>query len=161
MIDPPEGSQWLMADGKRLREIYKIMSDTPGVFDDFTLNQPQYFVKLYTSPDTLWLERTDGNGILYLTNIVEHLSAKAHVLFWDKRLRGREAFTKECLKWAMRQLDLKKLNVELPTFAGAAIHFTENMGFTKEGTIRRRSISRGKLYDAVLYGMTIEEAFNG
>jgi len=159
-IEVPEGAQILSADANKLGDIYAKLAQTRGVFDDFTKN-PEYFFKLYFAKDTVWLERTDGNGILYLTNVIPGLSALAHIVYWDKRLGGREAFTLDCLRWGFTNIGLKKVNVWMPEFAKAAIHFARKLGFQFEGKVRRWSYSQGRTYDILMYGMTNEEAFSG
>jgi hypothetical protein len=157
----PEGTRTLAGDAKKLGEIWDRISSISGVFDDYARGRPDMFLSLYFSPDTWWLEREDGNGILYLTKIVPRLSAQAHVIYWDKRLRGREAFTLNCLLFAVNAFDLQKINVILPEFAGAAVAFTERLGFKKEGLVRNWSYSNSKLYGVYFYGMTREEVTNG
>ena len=161
MITPPSGTHYLAADQARLIKIWKILAGINGIFDDFMANRLDLFLASYMQPNTVWLERDDGNGILYLTDVVPHLSAKAHIVYWDKKLRGREKETLEGVRWAINAMDLKKVRVELPDFAKAAIHFVVKMGFHLDGTMRRLSYSGGRLYDLLCYSMLDEEAYNG
>jgi len=157
----PEGTRQLVGGIDKLSEIWNRISGISGVFDDYTKGRVDMFLGLFLRPDTWWLEREDGNGILYLTNIQPRLSAQAHVIYWDKKLRGREAFTMNCLLFAVNAFDLKKVNLTLPDYAGAAIAFAERIGFKREGLLRNWSYSNSKLYSVYWYGMTREEVING
>jgi len=139
----------------------KFDSVSSGVFDDFTRNNPQYFMSMLTAPDSVWLERKDGNGVLYLTSVRPGLSATGHLLYWNKRLRGTEDFTLEVLRWLMETIPLQKINEFLPAYVHSGRHYAEKLGFKKEGCIRRWSMSNGKPFDMYVYGMTYEEALNG
>jgi RimJ/RimL family protein N-acetyltransferase len=161
-IQPPSGLHLLELRG--YEDVYKLWDrfrNVPAIFDDFTRADIDRFTRLLTNPATLWLETDDGNGILYLTDIMPGLSAYAHFVFWDRKLRGREALIISTLKWAFITLNLIKINAWIPDFAKAAIHFAEKLGFMHEGVLRRWSFSQGKPYDKVALGITREEALNG
>lgn len=158
----PKGVQFLQIDSlQKVKELWDKLSSINGLFDDFERGRSDIFLNKLQSRDTLWLERTDGNGILYLTNIIPNLSATGHVVYWDKKLRGREEFTMDVLRYLMNQIPLVKVNLYLPDYARAARAFASRIGFKKEGTIRRWSRSNGRLFDISIYGITQEEAFNG
>lgn len=154
----PEGVQLLEVDQRKLQDLWDKMNTIPGILDDFHKNRPDLFLQELQAPNSVWLERTDGNGILYLTSVVRGLSAYGHILYWDKRLRGREEFTLDTIRWMMQMIPLQKLNVFLPDYSRAAHHFVQRMGFKKEGVLRRWSISQGKPYDMLVYGLLAEEA---
>lgn len=157
-IEMPEGARLLELDAQKLQTLWDNINNIPGILDDFHKNRPDLFVQELQASDSVWLERTDGNGILYLTSVVKGLSAYGHILYWDKRLRGREHFTLDTLKWLMQVIPLQKVNVFLPDYSKAAHHFVQRMGFKKEGVLRRWSISQGKPYDMLVYGILAEEA---
>jgi hypothetical protein len=162
IINPPDGVHLLVLKG--YEDVYKLWDKfrlVPSIFDDFTRGDFDRFSRLLTNPSTIWLELDDGDGIMYLTEIMPGLSAYAHFVFWDKKLRGREQLLINTMRWAMITLNLVKINAWIPDFAKAAIHFAEKLGFQKEGVLRRWSISNGKLYDKVALGMTREEVLNG
>lgn len=161
LTNPPPGTKYLELTFDKVSFLWKRLGEISGLFDDYTRNDQAAFRQWLMAPDSIWLERLDGNGVLYLTQVRPHLSAVAHFVYWDKKLSGREEFTMDCLRWAMSNADLKKINSYIPHFAGAALHFARKLGFKKEGYIRRWSYSRGKLFDAIVYGMTYEEAFDG
>lgn len=159
--EAPEGTRILVGGLEKLMDIWGKISSVNGVLDDFSRGRPEQFISLYLSPTTWWLEREDGNGILYLTLIQPRLSAHAHILYWDKKLRGREQDTLTALRFAVNKFDLKKVNITLPDFAHAAIAFVDRLGFKREGELRNWSYCNGKLYGVYWYGMTREEALDG
>ena len=156
---PPPGTQYLQLDMLKIQDLWQRLSEIKGMFDDASKDKPGLFVANLQRPDSLWLERLDGNGILYVLDIRRNLSATAHFVYWDKKLTGREDFTRECLRWVVERLNLQKINVYLPYFATAAQRFAKRLGFVEEGRIRRWAYADGKLYDIIVLGMTQEEVF--
>jgi hypothetical protein len=158
-METPKGTKWLELTKEKALELWEKLNNIPGLWDDFTVNRPDLFFQQLSAPNSVWLERTDGNGILYLKNVVPGLSASGHVVYWDRRLRGREQETMDILRWLMKNVVLQKVNLFLPDYAGAARNFAERCGFKKEGCIRKWSYSQGKTFDVYVYGITIDEAF--
>ena len=158
-MDAPKGTKWLELTKEKALWLWEKLNEIPGLWDDFTVNRPDLFFKELSSPDSVWLEKDDGNGILYLKRVVPGLSASGHVVYWDKRLRGREEFTMDTLRWMMQNIPLQKINLFLPDYAGAARNFAVRCGFTLEGRIRKWSYSGGRTFDVYVYGITREEAF--
>lgn len=145
---------------QKVNELWDKLHVIDGLFDDYTKGNYNLFVQRLQSRDSVYLERDDGNGILYLTGVKPGLGAFGHVVYWDKRLRGREEFTLSCLQWLITMLSLRKVNVWLPAYSKAAIAFTKRLGFKHEGTIRSWSYSNGKLFDIEAFGITSEEVYN-
>lgn len=161
-MEMPKGVKILEIDSfEKVQFIWETLNNISGLFDDYHKDNFGLFLNKLRSSDTVWLEREDGNGLLYLTNVVPGLSATGHVIYWDKRLRGREEFTMDCIRWMMGIIPLEKLNLFLPAYALAARAFADRLGFKREGIIRRWSKSDGKLFDIFVFGMTKEEAYNG
>ena len=158
-MDAPKGTKWLELTKEKALWLWEKLNEIPGLWDDFTVNRPDLFFRELSAPDSVWLEKEDGNGILYLKKVVPGLSASGHVVYWDKRLRGREEFTMDTLRWMMQTIPLQKINLFLPDYAGAARNFATRCGFKEEGRIRKWSYSGGKTFDIYVYGVTREEAF--
>lgn len=159
MVKPPEGTHMLELTREKALELWEKLNSIPGLFDDFSVNKPQLFFQHLASPDSVWLERDDGNGILYLKGIIPGLSASGHVVYWDRKLRGREEFTLDVLRWLMTNVPLQKVNLYLPAYAPIVRSFAKRVGFKEEGRIRRWSYSNGKTFDIYIMGITREEAF--
>lgn len=159
MFKAPEGTRFLKVTQEKALELWTKLSEISGLWDDFTVNRPDVFFQSLMARDSVWLERTDGNGILYLKHVIPGLSASGHVVYWDKRLRGREKFTMGVLRWLMQNIPLQKVNLYLPDYAGSARSFAKRCGFKEEGCIRKWSYSGGKTFDVYVYGITRDEAF--
>ncbi len=157
-IDLPEGLRFVELTVEKAVEMWNRMNDISGLFDDYTKGNFESFRANVESPNSLWLETTQGDGLLYLLDIVRGLSASAHFIFWDRKLKGKEELCKAALRFAMTHIPLVKVNVFLPDYATHLNHFIKRLGFTKEGMIRRWSISNGRLFDVYVYGITYEEA---
>ena len=158
---PPEGTRWLELTPTKLKELWEKMDAISGLFDDFSRGNFKLFCSRLQAPNSIWVETEDSNGLFYATDVRPGLSATGHLVFFDKKLRGKEELSMDLIRFLITGAGLKKVNVYLPDYAGAAMHFVERMGFRKEGCLRRWSYSKGRLYDMHLYGITREEAFNG
>lgn len=154
----PQGVQLLELTPQKGQMLWDTFNQINGIFDDYHKDRPDLFLQRLVAPDTVWLEREDGNGVLYLTEVVRGLSAVGHIVYWDKKLRGREEFTLDCLRWLMDTIPLQKVNVFLPDFAKTAHAFATRMGFKQEGKIRNWTFYDAKMHDMFIFGMTREEA---
>lgn len=65
------------------------------------------------------------------------------------------------LKFYFEQLGYQKFNSSVHSYNYASIKLNEKMGFVNEGRIRRDVLSEGKYYDTILYGLTVEEYYEG
>jgi hypothetical protein len=158
--DAPEGTRLLELTPAKIKFLWDKLSNISGLWDDYTKGDFNKFLRVLEQPNSVWYEMEDGNGILYLTNIIPGLSASAHFVYWDRKLRVREEFTKDCLRFAVSVLNLEKINVYLPDYAKAAIHFAQKLGFKREGRIRAWSYFDGRLFDEFIFGITREEVFD-
>lgn len=157
----PDGIKFLELNFNKITELWDKMRMISGLYDDFSRDNFKLFQAKIVDPASVWLECTDGFGILYLTNIIKGLSGTGHILYWDKKLRGREDFTLRILKWLMDMVPLIKVNLYLPDYARTARLFAERLDFHREGKIRRWSFNNGKPFDICVYGITYEEARDG
>ena len=153
----PKGIRLVELTQEKALELWEKFSAINGLFDDFQKGNFGVFINKLSSPDTVWFEREDGNGLLYLTSVIKGLSATGHILYWDKKLIGTEEFTLDVLRYLVEVIPLKKVNLYLPDFAKSAIRYAERLGFKYEGTIRRWSYSNGSLFDMKIFGMLSEE----
>jgi hypothetical protein len=161
MIETPKGTKILELTPEKIDNIWSRLQKIRGMFDDFVAGRLDIFLQGMLQPNTIWLELTDGNGLLYVTNVVVGLSANVHFVYWDRKLATRRKFTIECLQWIVNVCNLQKVNAIIPDFCTAAIHFAKRIGFKVEGVIRRYSLNNGRLYDAIHLGMIREEVLDG
>jgi len=157
----PKGVKFLELNFNKVTELWDRIKGINGLYDDFSRDNFKLFQAKLVDPSTVWLECKEGFGVLYLTNVIKGLSATGHILYWDKKLRGREDFTLEILKWLMDVVPLIKVNLYLPDYARGARLFAERLSFHKEGKIRRWSFNNGKPFDICVYGITYEEVRDG
>jgi hypothetical protein len=160
-IDLPEGTRLIELDLQKADVLWDKFSDIPGVFDDLNRGRKDMFIGSLFSKDSVWIETEDDSGLFYLTKVVPGLHASAHVVFWDKKLRGKEELTLDLVRFCMQNIPLRKINVFLPDFSKSLKHFLERCNFKLEGKIRRWSLSDGRFFDVFVYGITYEEAFDG
>lgn len=160
-IRTPEGTQSFLLTPDRVQELWKIFSSIPGILDDYGKGNYEAFIAKLTDNDSLWFECTDFPGVLYANGIRVGLSAHVHFAFFDKKLRGREEFLLNALKWLVNTLQLEKVNAFVPGFCLAIHRFLKNIGFKIEGEIRNWSRENGRLFNVIVFGMTKEEVMNG
>lgn len=156
----PDDLQLMELTLEKTIELWKRMNEINGLFDDFKKNNFNAFRATIGSPNSLWLELKSGGGVVYLLDIVRGLSATAHFVFWDRKLRGKEELCRQALRFAMRNIPLAKVNVFLPDYAKKLGDFIRRTGFTREGKIRRWSMSNKRLFDVYVYGITYEEVMD-
>ena len=61
------------------------------------------------------------------------------------------------LHYYFEELRYQKATVEVYSFNEPSVKLHESLGFTHEGTLRRVVYSQGQYFDALYYGMTVEE----
>ncbi len=157
----PKGVKFLELNFNKINELWDKLKTIDGIYDDFSRGDFNLFRSKLVDPSSVWLECVEGFGVMHLTNVIKGLSATGHILYWDKKLRGREDFTLEVLTWLMEVIPLIKVNLYLPEYARVARLFAERLEFHKEGKIRRWSLNNGKPFNMCVYGITYEEARDG
>ncbi len=96
-------------------------------------------------------------GMHYLTNIC-YREADAHFAFFDRRFRGRSELVKAVMGYVFHTWRLHRLNVNIPCYAGTAVHkFVSDLGFKLEGRKRQASFYKGQRFDVLLYGILRSE----
>lgn len=63
------------------------------------------------------------------------------------------------LRYFFEELRCQKVTVQISSFNANSIRLAERFGFAKEGCIRRTIFTKGRHYDELIYGMTVEEFF--
>lgn len=61
------------------------------------------------------------------------------------------------LRYYFQERRYQKVNAEVYSFNEPSIQLHENLGFTLEGRLRRMIYTEGQFFDALIYGMTVEE----
>ncbi|TML07309.1 MAG: GNAT family N-acetyltransferase, partial [Actinobacteria bacterium] len=61
------------------------------------------------------------------------------------------------ISWAMRELDVLRVELTTTPENAATQALADRLGFTREGVLRQRNIERGRRVDVVWYGLLREE----
>lgn len=99
----------------------------------------------------------DFVGILWLSDITYPAYAEVHYTFFDRRHRGRVDLVRAAIKYIFDAMDFGCLYVRVGLFAKSPMQFVEQIGFKKEGRLRKRMYYLGNWYDANSYSITKEE----
>ena len=63
------------------------------------------------------------------------------------------------LRYFFEELRCQKVTVQINNINTNSIRLAERFGFVKEGCMRRTIFTKGRYYDELIYGMTVEEFF--
>lgn len=99
----------------------------------------------------------DDVGIFFLNEIRPLQSASAHMVFWDRRFKGREELCRAMLRYVFDQYKLRRIQVEVPLYANSTLQTMERIGFVKEGRKRKAIKYKGEWFDVNLYSILPEE----
>lgn len=102
----------------------------------------------------------DDVGILYLTDIYPVFQANGHFTFWDQRYKGREMLILEMLQYVFNEYGFRRITVEVPLFIQPTLRFVQELGFTREGRLRKMAFYNNEWWDVILFSM-LEEEING
>lgn len=127
------------------------------------------FAELFISVDPSGIARSHGLfwviddfvGVFYMTRITE-VDAQVHYTFFDRRHKGREALTKQMLKYVFNTYGFRRLSVEIPMYVSKhTFGFTYALGFKKEGVKRKCVYYKDDWFDVTCFGILREEATHG
>lgn len=126
-------------DERRNQTILDSVAGLPNVFPLTTsLDERKVVVAQYlTDPQNVAWEVWRGGdltGILLMTRIVRGLDALCHLAFFDRRLLDKRQMILNTMGWAFRELDLRRLTLEIPEHLEPLIRFARTkLGFRYEG----------------------------
>ena len=76
-------------------------------------------------------------GVIFLTEVVPGLDAKAHYIFFDERLGDKTSVMQAVMREAYETLGLQRLTIEIPApFVALAKHASKRLGFGGPFTTR-------------------------
>ncbi len=102
-------------------------------------------------PDTI-LVQYQQSGVVGAYNIVRGARANVFVLFWDRKLKGREVACRRIAQWIVRTCDLERLSANICGRNIASIKFASRMGLIEEGVLKHDWPADGVFYDTHIYG---------
>lgn len=150
-----------------LGRIYNKIKEFDVLFNDWIRGDPEAFISNFLTLDksgpgikvdpvgAVW--EVDDVGILFLTEIVPGGTAKAHYVFWDRILRGRDELVYHMVKRLIEEYDFQRIEVEVPLYANPVIISAKRIGFTNEGRKRNVVLYRDEWWDTVMFSMTPED----
>lgn len=153
---------------EKLRYYYEKMKEFDVLFNDWIRGDETEFIHSFLRNDgqggieatgIIW--EVDDVGIIFLTQIVPGAKANAHFTFWDKRLKGREDLVREFLEIGMKELQFKRVEVEIPFYAYPLFKFVEKVGFKNEGRKRNAILYKNQWFDTNLYSVIPEDFEDG
>ena len=138
----------------------------PTLFSDLTRGKAHAFVALLETPYSYWLEvlgiEDQIVGIVYVTELNQHIDANIHLFFVDRNLSNKSELVKEIVEHIFNKFPaLHRLTASIPTIYFATKRLALRSGFKLEGTIREALLIGGKWSDEVRYGILAKEALNG
>ena len=96
----------------------------------------------------------DDVGILSIDNIVvSKMQCNAHLVFWDRKLRGREDLVRQMCEYAFDEFGLRRIVVEIPLHSMPVVKFVERVGFQKEGRLREAAWHDGEWWDMFMFSL--------
>ena len=134
----------------------------PFVLDDLTRDMPvETFYSLLTNKTNVFYELGNEQGLIIATNVRPYVDAIMHVMFFDRKVRGREDTFVEVMADLFNRARLRRMTMIITQNNDVIRRFAERVGFVLEGTIRQASLYNGRYYDRVVYGLLREEQVNG
>lgn len=112
-------------------------------------------------PTGLFWVVDDFVGVFFLTHIIPGMDALTHYTFFDGRSNGRVPLAQEMIRFAFNKYGFRRLSVEIPLYVKPhTFHFTEMVGFKKEGRKRSAALYKGTWFDVNCYGVLREEVLD-
>ena len=159
-IPIPEGARYAIFDLDKINSLWEKIQVCDGYFADSRTRDPLYFTQTMVSKHTQMLE-FDG-GMVWLTGVEEGLSARAHLMIWDKDLRHKVELIKNCLTWGFLTFDLERVDVFIAEYARSLMRFVEKkLGFAYEGRLRHFTKHEGRFIDMFVYSLLRGEVLDG
>jgi len=156
----PEGVSLLRLTEDKLKDLWERLKDFDRLYTDSTHGDEVGFYQKLMSGDMVVFE-IEG-GIMILDHITHHEFAQVHVSFWDRKLSTKTDLIKATMRWCFETFGFERLEALIPEFSKALSRFlTKRMGFSYEGTLRKRLLYHGEFKDILVYSILREEAMNG
>jgi len=121
------------------------------------LRTPEAFAALYMDRGSMFFEIGDFEGVFWLANTALGHKAVGHIVIWGEKWKGKYQLAKEVISDIFRLLNLQRLEAFVPTMNAKACKYTEKLGFTLEGVLRRFDRYDERYVDVALYSLLEEE----
>lgn len=126
------------------------------VFGNDYMRDKDRYQAVLLKPDTNPL-KFDG-GYITFTAMIPELKAEVHPIFTDHKMSAHAELFREVMVWAFLQYRYYRLETFIADYAHSVKRFiVKKMGFTHEGTLRKRIIHNGIPMDVDVYSILREE----
>lgn len=152
----PAGVRLLNASGWKLEEIWDRVKDLGPIFGDDSSRDKEAYLRQFLRPDTVVLEMS--GGIILLSKILEGVRCEVHPVFWDHKISARKETIKGLMIWTFATFDLNRIETFVGDYARGMMRILKkSLGFTYEGTMRKRIVHNGVPMDVHVYSILREE----
>jgi hypothetical protein len=146
----------LTATSWKLEEIWERVKDLDPIFGDDSSRDKSTYLGQFLSPDTVVLEME--GGIVLLSKILEGVRCEVHPVFWDHKISARRELLQELMLWTFLTFDLNRIETFVGDYARGLMRVIGKvLGFSYEGTMRKRIVHNGIPMDVHVYSILREE----
>ena len=157
-LDLPPGVKYFTVTLQRLINLWDRIKGFDPLFSDDARWDFNRFCNKVCSRETILFELTDGNGIMFITDLHIGHYAQVHAVFFDRKLSIRINVIKDCIVWVFTVFSLVRLEAIVPEFTRALIRaLTNKLSFKFEGRMRKRMKYHGRFNDLLIYSLLREE----
>lgn len=117
------------------------------------------FMQHLTQRRDAWFIEAGDLGLIYLTDIILHVDARLHVVFWDGHLtQDRREAVKTTIRTGMNLFDLRRISAATAESNQPMRQMLRKVGFTIEGVLRQSWQNKdGSVQNAYFFGILREE----
>lgn len=153
---------------ERLEHLWSVVEEFAILRSDHTKGDFDGFMDYVMAPGTviLTVSQVDGEdieevGVLYADEIIPKHSARAHFIFWDLRMAGRQRLLLATLRDFMEDFELERAEIEVPVIGFAVLRRLYKMGIFLEGRLRNRLQQGGEWQDTYVFSILRDELTEG
>ena len=153
----PEHWKDFVCTPDNILKVWAHFNEFPILFDDFDRGDINMFTAMFFDPKAI-IFATGDYGIARITGLMIGRDCHIHLMFWDRRFKGRDGECRQAIKWAFWQFRLQRMTAVVPESVRNTIKFLEILGFKREGIIRNAWSYKGKLLNRHAFGILRSEA---
>ncbi len=152
----PEGVEPFHPVGEEFEDFWSEVDRYDSIFAHDYMHDRERYQAVLLKPDTNPL-RFDGGYVMF-TAMVPNLKAEVHPIFTDHKMSAHADLFREIMVWAFLQYRYYRLETFIADYAHSVKRFiVKKMGFTHEGTLRKRVIHNGVPMDVDVFSILREE----
>ncbi|MBT1248505.1 MULTISPECIES: GNAT family protein [unclassified Thermosipho (in: thermotogales)] len=126
-------------------------------------NDLKYFseTRIIDIPRRVVLNFFESIPIGFVTFNVRYFNRNAYITYYVKSdMRGKghgKVILKKAIDYAFDEMNLNRLTAEVYEYNEISIYLLEELGFVKEGVLRKAKYSQGRYFDIYVYGLLKDE----